>query len=143
MCIPNKKSIIFVLLIVFFLTFLLYSNLNRIIPLSITGLFKSIETETDVVTAIKKLINGQNEIIVEIMGNNVCYWVKPSYDGTKFNLQVNEYETPVGNCIGIIKDVNYIELDEGMNVLGDTDCLCSGGKYLLEWKVNGLKISKR
>jgi AAA15 family ATPase/GTPase len=103
--------------------------------------------ETNVKSAVKKLFENSTKekgsIALSVEENNTCYWIRQTYDGEQPLLQINKYETETGKCLGIPKDQEYIKLNKNLNMLSSIDCLCSGNSYLLEWKTDGLKISKR
>lgn len=136
-------SIVLICLILSLTLFFTSSIPNRKMLLGLMNLFKSTETKTDLVFAIEKLIDGQDGILIEITDNNICYWIRPTMNETKYLLEINEYESTndMRGCVGFLKSTKYIVLDHPVNLRG-TDCVCGGMKYLLEWKAGGLKITR-
>jgi len=108
--------------------------------LGLTNLFESTETETDLVFAIEKLISGEDEIILEITESDVCYWIRPTHDGKNYLLEIKKYQSTTGKCFGSVVDEYHITLEHGMNIIGDTDCLCSEEKYQLERVVGERRV---
>jgi hypothetical protein len=139
---PYKKylipSIILILSLIFFVS-------NRNILGRLTNILESTETETNITSAVEKLIDGKNKVIVEISEKDVCYWVRSTRD-VKYFLEIKKYQSTTGKCFGLTVEESHVTLENGMNVLGDNDCLCSGKKYLLERVVEeqriDLKITK-
>jgi len=111
----------------------------------LTNILESTETDNKLAPAVEKIIGGQDKIIVEIQEKDVCYWIRSSRD-VEYFLEIKKYQSPIGKCFGLTVDNSRVNLENGMNVLGDTDCLCGGQKYLLERIMEGqrvdLKITK-
>jgi len=139
----SRKIRIISFLILIILTFSLFysSSLIKLFRFGITGLFTSVKEETDLISAVNKLIEGEDEFIVNIQENKTCYWIKSTTDENHYILQINEYESSI-NCVGFVKDRVTIRLNQWLNVFGDTSCLCKG-EYLLKMEAGGLSIKKR
>lgn len=142
-----RRYVIFLVIlfsVIFSLSFLFTSlTPSKNILLALTKPIKTGQTETDVTLAIKRLIDGQDEIFVKTTDSNICYWIKPTMDETNYLLEISEYENTedMKGCIGILKSTEYIVLDHPINLRG-IDCICGGNRYLLELKANGLKITR-
>jgi len=139
----KKIMIIFIVLIglAFSLTlFLNSSTLNQRIRLGLTPSFQPIASETDLVSAVERLIKGQNEVTVEITEEDVCYWIRPTFNETGYYLEILEYDTEFGECVGVIRSKNLIPLSEKM-VMHSPGCVCNG-QYILERRPRGLKITE-
>ena len=102
----------------------------------------NIPTETDVITALEKIIKEKREMRVKITENDTCYWVKPTNNGTHYLLQINKYNGIVEKCIGFPENIHYIQREKGLSIFGDT-CICDKETYLLEWENSGIKVIKR
>ncbi|MDI6826788.1 MAG: hypothetical protein QMD36_06465 [Candidatus Aenigmarchaeota archaeon] len=141
----SKRTIIPIIILIVLIISISYlfssSLLTQTIRLGITGFFKSVKEETSLISAINKLIEGEDEFLVKIQENNTCYWIKSTTNETHYILQINEYESP-GVCEGFVKNSASIGLDQWLNVFGDTSCLCKG-EYILRMEVSGLRIKKR
>lgn len=135
-------SIIILIALIFSLSYLFPSSflIQNIRRLGITGFFTSVKEENDLISAVNKLIEGRNELIVKIQQNNTCYWIKSTTNETHYILQINEYESS-GVCLGFVKNSVSIGLHEWLNVFGDTSCLCKG-EYTLKMEAGGLRINK-
>jgi hypothetical protein len=134
----RKEIIIILIFLIFSLSYFFISSYQTI-RLGITGYFKTVKEETNLIQAINKLIEGEDELVVKIQ-NNTCYWVKSTSNETHYILQINEYESSV--CVGFVKNSMSIGLNRWVNVLGDTSCLCNG-EYILRMEAGNLKITKR
>ena len=140
----KKYFILFVVLIglILSLSFLFKSIPIQKIRLSITGLFTQIRTESDITTAINKLTGGEEHILLKIAEEDKCYWVTSSMRRKNYVLEIREYHSTTEPCLGFPLGESEISLDHGINIIGDTDCLCGGREYLLEWGEIGLRITK-
>jgi hypothetical protein len=123
------------------LYFLSTTLLNKFFKFSTTGEFVSVKEETNLVSAVNKLIEGQDEIAVKIEDNTTCYWIKSTSNETNYILRMNEYGYS-GECSGFVKNSVDIGLSQWLNVYGDTSCICKG-EYLLKMEKGSLKINKR
>jgi len=127
--------------IIFSLSFFFSSSIfGHKTLLGLASLLQSTEIETNLVSAVEKLISGKNEIIVEITDSNVCYWIRPTHNEKNYLLEIKKYQSTTGKCIGLVVDESHIALEHGINILGDTDCLCSGKRYFLERVVEGQRV---
>jgi hypothetical protein len=140
----KKHLIILVILMGLIFSLSFYFKLFSIqkIRFSITGLFSQSITETDISSALKKLIGGEKQVILKIAGENKCYWITTTRKGKNYVLELSEYISKTGQCIGLPSSESEIPLNSGIDIIGDTDCVCSGREYLLEWKEIGLKITR-
>lgn len=140
----KKYLIIIVVLIGLIFSLSFYFKLFSIqkIRFSITGLFSESITETDISSALKKLIDGEKQVILKIDDENKCYWISTTRKGRNYVLELNEYTSKTGQCTGLPSSESEISLNSGIDIIGDTDCVCSGREYLLEWKQLGLKITR-
>jgi hypothetical protein len=140
-----KKILIIPIVIICLILSLTFFVLNLNISGRLTSILESTETETNIASALEKLVGGKDKVIVEIPEKDVCYWIRSTRD-VKYFFEIKKYQSKTGKCFGLAVDESSVTLENGMNVLGDTDCLCSGEKYLLEKVVEGqrvdLKITK-
>jgi len=139
-------SIFLILLfgLIFSLSFFLKSSSLQQIQLGLTSFSKSVKTETNIPFAVNELLKN-SEVYIEV-GQNICYWIRPSFNETGDYLDIQEYDTKYGECVGSVKSKTSIPIDEKI-VMYSPGCVCNG-KYLLERlprteiKPEGLKISK-
>jgi len=133
------KKILIIPIVLICLILLIFFISNRNILGRLTSILEYTETENNIVSAVEKLISGKDKVIFEIPEENVCYWIRSTRD-VKYFIEIKKYQSTTGKCFGLAVDESRVTLENGMNVLGDTDCLCSGKKYLLERVVEGQRI---
>ena len=142
-----SKKFIFILIILLGLIFsisYLFTSLTPLekIRLGIVKLPGSIKTETNVELAIQGLVSGKDRTLISPVEGDICYWIKPTHNGTHYLLQINEYKSTLERCIGFPLGKEEIILDHGINILGGNSCVCGGETYLLEWESGGLRITR-
>ena len=140
----SKRSLILSVFSIAFIFIFAYFLFTLILPQKslLSSISTDISVESDVVLALRKTIAENGKIQVKITENGICYWIKPSHNGTHSVFQINKYKSTIGKCLGLLVDSYYIERDKGFNVIGST-CVCEGKTYLLEWEVRGVKITER
>lgn len=147
-----KKFIIFAFFLIFVivvLSFLLtdVSILTKEgIPLSISRLIRrrvSIPEKTDVRSAVEQSIISKDKILLAPKDKDICYWIKPTHNGTHYLLQMIEYKSTLGKCLGSKLSEKVIVLNRGINILGGKSCVCGNEIYELELEADGLRITKR
>jgi len=148
-----KKYLIIFSVFVFVIFFLILMNIfsipnSRIFSGLYTGISsdKTSVTETKVlVNTISQLMNDKSRVIIEINEKNVCYWVRSSFN-QKNLIEIKKYQSTEEKCFGVVFDESYVPLEHGINILGETDCLCGGQEYILEivseGKRNDLRITR-
>jgi hypothetical protein len=113
--------------------------IHQISPIILPTTVVSINETRTLTDIISGLIDGGNKISVEINENDVCYWIRPTIDG-KYIIEIKKYQSMVKKCFGLDLDESRITLENGVNIIGDTDCLCNGEKYSLERVIEGERV---
>ena len=95
--------------------------------------------------AIETLTDGQKQVYLHIEKNQACYWIKYTDNSTNYLIQMNVYDNPEHNCMGVVKERKYIVVDHPVNIQGNI-CVCYDEDYSLEFsdigKTSLLQISK-
>jgi hypothetical protein len=96
--------------------------------------FKPVSTYNSFYKAVDFLASKPEEATVMISGlpENTCFWVTPSHNGVNYTLVIREYDSPTKNCIGKLIQESEIVIENPINIMGDTSCICGGKKYLIE-----------
>lgn len=139
----KRFSILLILLIIFaFISsfFLGTSTPSKKVQLSLIP--SNIPTENDIISALRRVIEGKEEIRVKLLGNDTCFWIKPTHNGTHYLFQISEYKAPGNNCLGFAEKTEYLLRKRGFVVFGDT-CVCGGKTYSIKWEKNGVRIAGR
>lgn len=139
-----KKSLVLIGLIgIIILTSHLLTSSNPLkkIRSGVVRIPSSTEMKTDVELAILDLIKrGEGRALVKLSEKERCYWIRPTHNGTHYLLQILEYRSVIGSCMGIVRNEREIVLDRGVNILGGSGCVCGGKMYLFEMGRSGLRI---
>ncbi len=150
---PYKKYLFIFSMFVFFIFFLtmiynLLSPNSRIFSGLYTGISSDKASITDtkvLVNTISQLINDKDRLTIVINEKGICYWIRSTLK-QKNLIEIKKYKSSAEKCFGVFFDESYIPLEHGINILGDTDCLCEGQEYILEivnqGERNDLKISR-
>jgi len=123
----KKIIIIFIVLfcLILSLSFILESSDPfRMIRLTITGLLYQRTTETNFPSAINRMIEGENEILIKTAESNICYWITPTID-KGYYLEVKKYYSENNDCYGRLLEKKLIPTDKPIGIIGRKNCICS------------------
>jgi len=93
--------------------------------------------ETDATFAMTGLSTGDIEKIYMTSGKkNECYWITPTFD-RGYYLEIRKYYSETNDCYGNLLDEVVIPLDGPVNIIGNTDCICSKRMQIKRIEVDG------
>ena len=93
--------------------------------------------ETDTTFAMTGLSTGEIEKIYMTSGKkNECYWITPTFD-RGYYLEIRKYNSTTNDCYGNLIDETVIPLDGPVNIIGNTDCICSKRMQIKRIEVDG------
>lgn len=90
--------------------------------------FSNTELAIETLASNKKV----SEVYLHIAQNQTCYWIKYTDNQSNYLIQMNVYDNPEHDCMGVLKERKYIIIDRPVNIQGNI-CVCYNDDYVLDF----------
>ena len=89
--------------------------------------------------ALLSTIESQKNFIVKDLPSDKCYWIRPTFNGTHYLIEINVFKNDEMKCSGMPIAVENIVTKTFTNVLTSENCIC-GKNVLLENRNDGIRL---